>query len=713
MPKGSLSEVLRRLKQDGMIEIGRTISNRKIVKITQRGKQEYDDKISRSPEFKLTSAAEKYLALRGLAGESLFPVQLKFVERGLLRSKDNVAVFSHPGTGKTLVAEMAMADELSEGGKVLFCTPYRALDWQKYQDFSDSFGRQMQKTVVLSDGDSPVKVGLLDQADVIVATYERIHAAIRTGEPWLDTVTLVCVDELTHLGEDERGGVLDAVLTHLKQKPGRRVITLSSLVGNSIDIADWLKAEPVIENAPVKQIKEYVVYEKAGSIVFQERDGSKRSVDTSLDPISYILNEKLNERLTTLIFVGSRPQARQEADRFLSDEWIENTSLTKRLCEGVKRGIAFHHAGLQRATRRFVEQLLKDQKLRTIVATTTLSHGVDYRVDAVVIDLPTILKIRELRGYEYLNLMGRTGRPGLSLGAEVFILTEPRNLKKVLKKYFFGSPEEVLPNDTFDKESVASMVLAGARSGAQGELDILRILRETFRATRDRPGRKKITRLVNELSRLGFVLRNGSRFSLTPLGLRVLTSGLSPYDAVQLLKLNTNASDDHILDLASRIDLARRVRNEWRMNKKNVPGILNAWMTEVPLDRIRRRYGANLDDQDIIELAEYTARSLQKMADFVDDLELKQRIQTLQKRVKFGWLQDLANSTLGGLSMMVRNKNRRLARRMMKAGLGTLDEVSKQDSSTIAAKIGVSGRMAESLIRESLASVSKPVDPST
>ncbi len=716
IPPASLSEVLRELKNDGLVETHRSFPDRMVVKITEKGKQEYHRSISKAPTFRLTSAVEGYLKLRGLSHDSLFPIQRKFVERGLLYSHANAAIFGYPGTGKTLVAEMAMANELADGGNVLYCTPYRALDWQKYQEFQSTF-RGMKKSVVISDGDNPLWNERLNEADVVVATFERVQAALRRNESWLDRITLACVDELTLLGEKVRGGTLDVVLSSLKGKRERRLITLSSLVGNSLEISDWLGAEPIIEVSPSQDVKEHLAYKAKDSIVFLRKDGKKSVVDSTDDPVHHIVKDNLSRGLTTLVFVGTRPDTKRlakelasfhveqpdlvrEARTFLESSVIENTELTRQLCALIEKGVAFHQAGLQRSARRLVEDLLKTGKLRTIVATTTLSHGVDYKIDSVVIDLPGIIKIRELQGYEYLNLMGRTGRPGLSTEANVFIKVEPRKVKQAVRKYLYGSPEEVFPPNTFDKENLAQTILHAASGRTLMEREILQPLRGTFSSLRKKPSKRLVKAVIQELVSLGLIAVNENQVAITDLGKRVLAANLSPHDAELVLRLEGNPTDQRILDLASNIDLAKRVREEPRLRNKSVVGILRAFIREVPIDEIRRRFGLFLDDQDVIELAEYTARSLRKMADLLTEPSLKKRIEILQNRTKLGSRPDLAASELIKLSILTKNKNRLVARKLMDSGLDRLETIASATPSALATTLGVSEGTVERLIQE-------------
>lgn len=55
------------------------------------------------------------------------------------------------------------------------------------------------------------------------------------------------------------------------------------------------------------------------------------------------------------------------------------------LCGCLKSGIGFHNAGMDISDKKLVESLLKRRQLHTVVSTTTLSQGVDFDIDRVVI----------------------------------------------------------------------------------------------------------------------------------------------------------------------------------------------------------------------------------------------------------------------------------------------------------------------------------------
>ena len=132
-----------------------------------------------------------------------------------------------------------------------------------------------------------------------------------------------------------------------------------------------------------------------------------------------------------LVFVNTKKSAEKTAEDIakkvkagskelieLSEKALKALSSPTRQCERlgncIKKGIAFHHAGLVAKQRELIEDNFRNGNIKIICATPTLAMG---------IDLPafrTILK--DLKRYgsrgmayipvlEYLQMAGRAGRP--------------------------------------------------------------------------------------------------------------------------------------------------------------------------------------------------------------------------------------------------------------------------------------------------------------
>lgn len=174
--------------------------------------------------------------------------------------------------------------------------------------------------------------------------------------------------------------------------------------------------------------------------------------------------DTLNIGKQAIVFVNTKRSAEKTAEDISNKVKKESTqllnlseqirhSLTRptkqceRLSRCIKKGIAFHHAGLTSKQKELVEDSFKNGLVKVICATPTLAQG---------LDLPafrTILK--DLRRYgprglqyipvlEYLQMAGRAGRPNFDKEGQAVIIAPTENEKKILfEKYIQGEPEDI------------------------------------------------------------------------------------------------------------------------------------------------------------------------------------------------------------------------------------------------------------------------------
>ncbi|MBI2522879.1 hypothetical protein HYW19_00655 [Candidatus Woesearchaeota archaeon] len=123
------------------------------------------------------------------------------------------------------------------------------------------------------------------------------------------------------------------------------------------------------------------------------------------------------------------------------------TKQCQRLALCIKKGIAFHHAGLVAKQRELIEENFRNGAIKIICATPTLAYGVD---------LPAYRSIiKDLKRYgsrgmsfipvlEYLQMCGRAGRPKYDKEGEAICVAISENEKeKLYEKYVLGEPEDI------------------------------------------------------------------------------------------------------------------------------------------------------------------------------------------------------------------------------------------------------------------------------
>ncbi|MBT7903615.1 hypothetical protein HN587_07165 [Candidatus Woesearchaeota archaeon] len=127
------------------------------------------------------------------------------------------------------------------------------------------------------------------------------------------------------------------------------------------------------------------------------------------------------------------------------------TKQCERLAKCIKKGSAFHHAGLTGAQRELIEDNFRAGKIKVICSTPTLAYGLDLPAYRVIIkDLKRYSDIgfggmNWIPVLEYLQMAGRAGRPKFEkTGEAVIIANDEKSKEEIYEKYVLGEPEEII-----------------------------------------------------------------------------------------------------------------------------------------------------------------------------------------------------------------------------------------------------------------------------
>nr|MDA8292563.1 DEAD/DEAH box helicase [Actinomycetota bacterium] len=410
----------------------------------------------------------------------LDPFQVEALD--LLDAGRSVLVAAPTGSGKTLVAEYAIARALAEGGRAFYTTPLKALSNQKYGDLARAHG---PSRVGLLTGDVSVKGG----ADVVVMTTEVLRNMIYAGPSHLARLTCVVLDEVHYLEDRYRGAVWEEII--LSAPPSVVLVCLSATVSNAEELAGWIHTVrgatgAVIEDRrPVELRHLYVVGDRSSErlhLLPTFVDGRPNREAAALDERSHRVPragssrryqpahggrrrlyrprrvevvERLDEEelLPAIFFVFSRQgcddaarqcleaglrltsseervDIREAAERHveqLSDADLSVLGYSRFLAE-LEAGIAPHHAGMVPPFRETVEELFSRALVRVVFATETLALGINMPARTVVVE--SLSKYSgsghaDLTPGEYTQLTGRAGRRGIDDVGYAAVLWSP------------------------------------------------------------------------------------------------------------------------------------------------------------------------------------------------------------------------------------------------------------------------------------------------
>jgi ATP-dependent RNA helicase HelY len=387
----------------------------------------------------------------------------------------SVLVAAPTGSGKTVVAEYAVARALHEGGKAFYTTPIKALSNQKYGDLVRRHGPER---VGLLTGDNAIN----GDAPVVVMTTEVLRNMIYAGSPALDGLRFVVLDEVHYLQDAYRGPVWEEVIIHAP--PEVRLVCLSATVSNAEELADWITTvrgpttTVIEERRPVELRNLYLVGDRAATephLLPTLVDGRPNPEADRLDaeslrrpapprgrrrhrlytPRRLEVVDRLaaEEMLPAIYFIFSRaacddavaacldgglrltsPPERERIRAIVEDRTaaLSDDDLHvlgyQRWVAGLEAGIAAHHAGMVPPFKEAVEACFAEGLVKVVFATETLALGINMPARSVVIE-----KLSKFQGErhefltpgEYTQLTGRAGRRGIDRVGYAVVLWSP------------------------------------------------------------------------------------------------------------------------------------------------------------------------------------------------------------------------------------------------------------------------------------------------
>ncbi len=499
---------------------------------------------------------------------SLTPPQEKSVKKGLL-SGSNIVVAAPTASGKTFIAEMAMLRTvLWDRRKALYIAPMRALVSEKFAEAKKDY--PYIKTA-MSIGELDSLDQWLSAYDVIFISTEKLDSLIRHGASWLDSVGCIIVDELHMLGEYGRGPTLEVLITRLRKSvPNAQIIGLSATVGNAEELAKWLGAELVSSDfRPVPLEKGVAVN---GTINFGDRE--ERMEGSAKLPEMRIVQDTLHKKKQALLFYSTKRNTEAGAER-LSEEVQKHlspeekvaleeassgilsalsrpTSQCEKLAGFVKRGVAFHHAGLANAQRAIVEDYFRRGIIKAVCSTTTLGLGVNMPAHTVVVRDTT--RYSEGAGSvrigvnEVTQLFGRAGRPKYDkYGRALLLARNAEEAKDLFHRYILADLEPIYSQLGVMPVLRTHVLSFIATDFLSMEDSITAFLMQSFYG-HQRGSEHELRRIVKgilaELEEWEFIRQGSGRYEATRLGRRVSELYIDPVSAKWIIDTLPKVRDE-------------------------------------------------------------------------------------------------------------------------------------------------------------------------
>ena len=663
----------------------------------------------------------------------LTPPQAEAVSRGLFKNR-NIIVSTPTASGKSLIAYMALMNVFLNGFKGIYTTPLKALATEKYEDLIDHF-RGLGAKIGISTGDYDSPSEDLKRYDVLVTTYERLDAIMRQRPSWLKDVSAIVVDEIHVLGDDERGPVIEMILSRAL-KNSWQIIGLSATIGNPEDIGGWLNAETIeCDWRPVPLIQGY--YDKKKSKIFFE-NGSQE--DVAGDLISHSVSKAVRDDYQILVFKQSRRDVENTASKIASEmslllsrysgktkELIDllNENVSSRierelLSKLFLRGVSFHHAGLSPEARKIIEKGFREKILRIVVATPTLAAGVNLPARRVI-----IYTHRYEKGYyepisilEYKQMAGRAGRPQYDPYGEVVIADmDP----ETAVRYISSRPEDIysaLNNERALRIHILALLASGYAHDVNSIIDFMMNTFYSYKNMREILTKSFWKRSVGRILRLlssyeMIIVKDDSYIEATRLGRLVSSLYIDPLTAVRtfdILRDSDTAGVDelfylHLITLTPDFlrNITRRIKKEVlatevyeMLDRGMIPLVpddldedlymtgyvyakaLNMWIEEYDEDSIMSKTNIQLGDLRVaIETATWISYALSKVLAETEFKRYSKIFDELSKRLETGVKRELLEL------VQLRGIGRVRARALYNHGVRNIEDLKRLSLSQI------------------------------
>ncbi len=393
-----------------------------------------------------------------------------------MRNNNNIVISLPTSSGKTRIAEIAILETLVNNpeSKVLYLAPFRSLSFEVEESMDKIFSPLGFSTTFLYGGAQYSKIDktLIEHSNIIIATPEKAKAIIRADESIADQIKLLVIDEGHLLGANKRMIQNEMFTEELKfhmNKNNGRIILLSAVLPNTKDISKWISND---ENN-ILESKKKLSNQRFGILRWtrtqnididwlgETKSFNKSFIEQSSSKYDGFASTalKLSTLGTVLFFIAQATQVLSNARRILNHmankeymQWKNtiNQKSLKLACiesgendifELAEHGIFCHHGQLSAEVRILLEKMMREEKPKVIVATTTLGQGVNIGISTVI--FADVFRFNQqsnqrekIDSKDFWNIAGRAGRAFVDIEGKILFGIDENKLQWQLRRDF-------------------------------------------------------------------------------------------------------------------------------------------------------------------------------------------------------------------------------------------------------------------------------------
>jgi ATP-dependent Lhr-like helicase len=306
------------------------------------------------------------------------------------------------------------------GLKAIWITPLRALSVEIEQAanrFAQNIGSGL--TVGIRTGDTSQKLRAAQKKqmpDLLITTPESLQLLLSSKgyEKTFKDLNAIVIDEWHELLGTKRGVQIELALSRLKTvSPKMKIWGISATIGNLQEAREVLlgpESEAFKNSVLIRADIQKKISVK--SIIPEKMDTFPWRGHLGLHLIDEVV-PIIRKSRTTLLFTNTRSQC---------EIWFQR--ILQKYPEFAGE-LAMHHGSINKETRLWVEQAIRDERLKAVLATSSLDLGVDFA------PVETIIQIGGPKGVA--RFLQRAGRSGHQPGKESVIYFLPTHAMELIE----------------------------------------------------------------------------------------------------------------------------------------------------------------------------------------------------------------------------------------------------------------------------------------
>ena len=307
-----------------------------------------------------------------------------------------------------------------KGLKAIWITPLRALSQeikQSAERITLDLGTQM--TVGIRSGDTSTKERAQQKKqmpDLLITTPESLQLLLATTgyDKIFKDCTAIVVDEWHEILGTKRGVQMELALSRLKNvSPHLRIWGISATIGNleqARDVLLGIESHALDNSVLIKANLNKKITVK--SIIPKKMETFPWRGHLGLHLLEDVI-PIINSSKTTLLFTNTRSQC---------EIWFQKILEKHPEYAGE---MAMHHGSINKETRVWVENAIRNESLKAVVCTSSLDLGVDFA------PVETVIQIGGPKGVA--RFLQRAGRSGHSPGKESVIYFLPTHAIELIE----------------------------------------------------------------------------------------------------------------------------------------------------------------------------------------------------------------------------------------------------------------------------------------